>query len=235
VVEIGESNLLQTAGEDGRAIAADMIDDRAARRCRGIYARFGKRALDVILVLLSAPIVGPVILLLALLVRSDGGPALYGQKRVGRDGNLFTLWKLRSMAIDADAALEGYLNANPEARAEWDRTQKLRHDPRITRHGHTLRRSSLDELPQLWNVLMGDMSIVGPRPFLPEQQEMYPGSAYYAMRPGLTCFWQTGDRNDSSFAARAIDDARYAREMSMVVDVTLIKKTVGVVMRQTGV
>lgn len=212
-----------------------MIDDRAARRCRGIYARFGKRALDVILVLLSAPIVGPVILLLALLVRSDGGPALYGQKRVGRDGNLFTLWKLRSMAIDADAALEGYLNANPEARAEWDRTQKLRHDPRITRHGHTLRRSSLDELPQLWNVLMGDMSIVGPRPFLPEQQEMYPGSAYYAMRPGLTCFWQTGDRNDSSFAARAIDDARYAREMSMVVDVTLIKKTVGVVMRQTGV
>lgn len=185
--------------------------------------------------LLSVPIVGPVILLLALLVRSDGGPAFYGQKRIGRGGKSFMLWKLRSMVIDADAALEGYLNDNPEARAEWDHSQKLRRDPRITRHGATLRRSSLDELPQLWNVLMGEMSIVGPRPFLPEQQDMYPGHAYYTLRPGLTCFWQTGDRNDTSFAARAIDDARYAREISMVTDVTLIKRTVGVVMRQTGV
>lgn len=212
-----------------------MMDDRIAQSGRGVYARFGKRVLDILLVLLSAPVIAPVILLLALLVRSDGGPAFYGQKRVGRDGKLFTLWKLRSMAVDADAALEGYLNANPDARAEWDRTQKLRHDPRITRHGSTLRRSSLDELPQLWNVLRGDMSIVGPRPFMPEQTEMYPGSAYYTMRPGLTCFWQTGDRNDSSFAARAIDDARYAREMSLGTDVSLIRKTVGVVMRQTGV
>jgi exopolysaccharide production protein ExoY len=227
--------VLQTAGKESRTIVTDMADNREERCVRGVYSRFGKRALDILLVLLSAPIIAPVIILLALLVRTDGGPAFYGQKRVGRDGRLFTLWKLRSMAIDADAALEGYLNANPDAREEWDRTQKLRHDPRITRHGQTLRRSSLDELPQLWNVLMGDMSIVGPRPFLPEQIEMYPGSAYYAMRPGLTCFWQTGDRNDSSFAARAIDDARYAREMSLVIDVTLIRKTVGVVMRQTGV
>ena len=166
-----------------------MMDDRIAQSGRGVYARFGKRVLDILLVLLSAPVI----------------------------------------------ALEGYLNANPDARAEWDRTQKLRHDPRITRHGSTLRRSSLDELPQLWNVLRGDMSIVGPRPFMPEQTEMYPGSAYYTMRPGLTCFWQTGDRNDSSFAARAIDDARYAREMSLGTDVSLIRKTIGVVMRQTGV
>ncbi|MFT6773919.1 MAG: exopolysaccharide production protein ExoY [Paracoccaceae bacterium] len=234
-MDIGAAILLQTAGKDGRVVTTDGADHGALRRGRGAYARFGKRALDITLVLLSVPIVGPVILLLALLVRSDGGPAFYGQKRIGRGGKSFMLWKLRSMVIDADAALEGYLNDNPEARAEWDHSQKLRRDPRITRHGATLRRSSLDELPQLWNVLMGEMSIVGPRPFLPEQQDMYPGHAYYTLRPGLTCFWQTGDRNDTSFAARAIDDARYAREISMVTDVTLIKRTVGVVMRQTGV
>ena len=119
--------MLQTTGEKSRT----MLDDRAAQRVRGVYPRYGKRLLDIALVLISAPIVAPVILLLALLVRKDGGPAFYGQKRVGRNGKLFTLWKLRSMAIDADAALEGYLNANPDARAEWDRTQKLRHDPRI--------------------------------------------------------------------------------------------------------
>lgn len=200
-----------------------------------MYRRYGKRILDIVLVICSAPLVGPVVLLLALLVRSDGGPAFYGQKRVGKDGRLFTLWKLRSMVVDADAALQGYLDANPEARAEWDRDQKLKRDPRITRWGATLRKSSLDELPQLWNVLRGDMSIVGPRPFMPEQTEMYPSSAYYTMRPGLTCFWQTGDRNDASFASRAVDDARYAREMSLGVDITLIYRTVGVMLRATGV
>ena len=201
----------------------------------GLYRRFGKRALDIALVLLAAPMVSPVIALLVILVRTDGGPAFYGQNRVGKDGRLFKLWKLRSMVVDADARLEECLASDPAARAEWDRSQKLRNDPRITRWGAALRKSSLDELPQLWNVLRGDMSLVGPRPFLPEQTEMYPGGAYYMMRPGLTCFWQTGDRNDSSFAARAIDDARYAREMSMGTDVTLIFKTFGVMMRATGV
>ena len=201
----------------------------------GAYRRFGKRALDIALVLLAAPMVLPVIALLVILVRTDGGPAFYGQNRVGRDARLFKLWKLRSMVVDADARLEECLASDPAARAEWDRSQKLRNDPRITRWGAALRKSSLDELPQLWNVLRGDMSLVGPRPFLPEQTEMYPGGAYYMMRPGLTCFWQTGDRNDSSFAARAIDDARYAREMSMGTDITLIFKTFGVMMRATGV
>ncbi|MGG7566139.1 sugar transferase [Rhodovulum sp. DZ06] len=191
--------------------------------------------MDIVLVLLAAPMVAPVILFLALLVRTDGGPAFYYQKRVGKDGKLFNLWKLRSMVVDADKALADYLDADPAAKAEWDRCQKLRRDPRITRWGGVLRKSSLDELPQLWNVLRGDMSLVGPRPFMPEQAEMYPGGAYYTMRPGLTCFWQTGDRNDSSFAARAIDDARYAREMSMGIDLVLIFRTFGVMMRQTGV
>jgi lipopolysaccharide/colanic/teichoic acid biosynthesis glycosyltransferase len=213
----------------------EMNDIMRSAERRGAYLRFGKRVLDILLVVGSAPVVAPVIMVLALIVRLDGGPAFYGQDRVGRGGKLFKLWKLRSMVTDADAALEGYLSSNPDARAEWDHAQKLRKDPRITRHGATLRKSSLDELPQLWNVLMGEMSIVGPRPFLPEQSEMYPGQAYYELRPGLTCFWQTGDRNDSSFAARAIDDARYAREMSLITDVKLINRTVGVMMRQTGV
>ena len=225
--------MLQPVRPEGTATPAEA--DLSGAERTGIYGRIFKRALDIFLVLAAAPMVGPVILLLALLVRSDGGPAFYSQKRVGKDGKLFNLWKLRSMVVDADAALAGYLESDPAAKAEWDKTQKLKNDPRITRWGGVLRKSSLDELPQLWNVLRGDMSLVGPRPFLPEQTEMYPGGAYFLMRPGLTCFWQTGDRNDSSFAARAIDDARYAREMSLGTDVSLIFKTFGVMLRQTGV
>lgn len=208
------------------------IDGDAATQ--GFYARHGKRALDLLLVILSAPVVLPVVLLLALLIRIEGGPAFYGQPRVGRGGRLFTCWKLRSMVVDADERLAAHLAANPAAALEWQERQKLRDDPRVTKVGALLRATSLDELPQLWNVLLGDMSLVGPRPFMPEQEKLYPGRAYYAMRPGLTGYWQVGDRNDSSFAARAVHDARYAREISLGVDLATIAATIRVIVRPTG-
>ena len=200
----------------------------------GPYARFGKRALDIVAVILAAPFVLPVLALLALLAMLDGGPAFYGQTRVGRGGRKFTCWKIRTMVRDADSKLDACLAADPAAAAEWRETQKLRNDPRVTPVGRFMRAMSLDELPQLWNVLIGDMSLVGPRPFLPEQQHLYPGSAYYSLRPGLTGFWQVGDRNDATFAARAVDDARYAREMSLGTDLATIARTVAVVARGTG-
>ncbi|WP_287885618.1 MULTISPECIES: sugar transferase [Paracoccus] len=201
---------------------------------RSLYARFGKRPLDVTAVLLAAPIVLTVVLILALVIWWHGEKPFYTQLRVGRSGRSFRLWKLRTMVEDADKRLAEYLAANPEAKAEWDLTQKLKNDPRITATGRFLRKTSLDELPQLWNVLRGDMSIVGPRPMMIEQAPLYPGADYYHLRPGVTGLWQISDRNDSTFAARATFDARYAADLSLRGDVGIIARTVGVVLRCTG-
>ncbi|ATQ54830.1 sugar transferase [Paracoccus yeei] len=198
------------------------------------YARFIKRPLDIVALLLAAPIVLPVVLILALIVAFQGGKPFYSQMRVGRSGRAFRLWKLRTMVVDADARLAEYLAANPAAKAEWDATQKLKKDPRITSAGRFLRKTSLDELPQLWNVLIGDMSIVGPRPMMLDQAQLYPGADYYHLRPGVTGLWQISDRNDSTFAARATFDAKYAADLSFAGDLSIIARTVGVVVRCTG-
>ncbi len=200
----------------------------------GPYARWFKRALDLTLVVAAMPAVVPVVAVLAAVVAVDGGAPFYAQERIGRDGRVFRMWKLRSMVRDADLRLHGHLAADPVARAEWDRTQKLRHDPRVTATGRLLRRSSLDELPQLWNVLTGDMSLVGPRPMMPAQRGMYPGASYYRMRPGITGFWQTAGRHRTSFAARAEFDADYEAALSLQTDLRLLWRTLSVVARGTG-
>ena len=201
----------------------------------GLYQNYLKRMMDICLVLISAPVSVPTILIFALLVRRDGGPAFYSHLRVGRNGKLFRCVKLRTMVDDADAQLETFLAHNPAQAQEWEKTQKLQHDPRITPFGRFLRKSSIDELPQLWCVLKGDMSLVGPRPFLPSQQELYKGRSYYGLRPGLTGIWQVTERNSTSFSARAKFDGLYAREVSLWTDVKLMFSTVGVVLRGTGV
>ena len=203
-------------------------------RRTGFYRGGAKRALDVLLIVLSLPVALPVIAFLALLVMRDGHAPFYTQARVGKDGRIFRFWKLRSMIWDADARLADHLASDPEARAEWDHTQKLKCDPRITRFGNFLRKSSLDELPQLWNVLKGDMSLVGPRPMMAGQQVLYPGTAYYALRPGITGSWQVSDRNESSFAARADFDTAYEETLSFAADLHILAATVGAVVRGTG-
>jgi exopolysaccharide production protein ExoY len=200
----------------------------------GIYRHLFKRVLDVTAVVLAAPFVVPMVAGLALAVKRDGGSAFYCQNRIGAGGKVFRMWKLRSMVADADARLERHLAENPAARREWDRTQKLRQDPRITPFGHLLRRSSMDELPQLWNVLRGDMSLVGPRPMMVEQEPLYPGTAYVRMRPGITGHWQTSGRNATTFAARAEFDAAYERDLSLGTDLRILARTVKVVLRCTG-
>lgn len=201
---------------------------------RNPYRSGLKRALDVVLVCLTLPFAAPFILLMALLVALDGGRPFYSQPRVGRHGRIYTIWKIRSMVIDADAKLDVYLQGNPQARAEWSHSQKLRFDPRITKVGKLLRKTSIDELPQIWNVLRGDMSLVGPRPMMPEQRSLYPGQAYYALRPGITGFWQVSDRNNSSFSARADFDADYHKRLSFLTDMQVLAKTATVVLRGTG-
>jgi exopolysaccharide production protein ExoY len=198
------------------------------------YRSFFKRLLDSFVVLISAPFMLPIIGLLALLVAIEGGSPFYHQVRIGRKGRPYKMWKLRTMVIGADEKLEAYLAQNASAKLEWESTQKLISDPRITRFGRMLRKTSLDELPQLWNVLKGDMSLVGPRPMMPFQQELYPGSAYYKLRPGITGPWQVTDRNTSTFAERARFDAGYDQNLSLKTDLRLLRATVRVVVKGTG-
>ena len=198
------------------------------------YSGFGKRFLDVSLAIIAFIPLLAIMIILVPLIMLDGGNPFYFQERIGRNGKRFRMWKLRSMVPHADAALASYLQQNPEAKAEWNHSQKLRYDPRITRIGRIIRKTSLDELPQLWNVLMGDMSMVGPRPMMPCQRGMYPGTAYYALRPGITGFWQISARNKSGFSERAAFDTDYLHQLSFTTDVKVLLRTVGVVLRGTG-
>ncbi len=200
----------------------------------GYYGRVFKRVFDLFLVLISAPIVMTVVAVLSLIIARDGHSPFYKQARIGKNGRIFTMWKLRTMVHDAESRLENHLETDEGAREEWHKKQKLAKDPRITSFGQFLRKSSLDELPQLLNVLVGDMSIVGPRPMLPKQRDLYPGKAYYSLRPGVTGYWQITDRNNSTFAERAKFDNRYCEDLSFSTDVSIMWSTVGVIFRGTG-
>ncbi len=221
-------------------VSPGEIDDlfapvSVASRLATIYRVYLKRGLDIVLVLLAALPTVLVLGVLCLVIIRDGASPFYRQLRVGRHGRSFRMWKLRSMVPNADRLLEAYLADNPVARAEWDPRQKLEHDPRITRIGRLIRATSLDELPQLWNVLRGDMSLVGPRPMMVSQTSIYPGTAYYALRPGITGYWQTSVRNESSFVQRADFDTQYLRDLSIGTDLALMARTVRVVVKGTGV
>ena len=200
----------------------------------GIYRNAFKRVLDVTAIVMAAPVVVPVVLGLAVLIARDGGKPFSSQMRVGKGGKRFRMWKLRSMVCDADDRMEDYLASHPEARLEWDTTQKLRDDPRITKMGKILRQTSLDELPQLWNVLIGEMSLVGPRPIMVSQQMIYPGVSYYLLRPGCTGYWQTAGRNRTTFEARAEYDSAYEENLSLKTDIKILFDTIGVMVKGTG-
>jgi lipopolysaccharide/colanic/teichoic acid biosynthesis glycosyltransferase len=201
----------------------------------GAYRAVGKRVLDVLLVILASPLALLLVGVSALLLWIEGGAPFYRQARLGKDGNRFAILKLRTMVRDADRLLETYLESDPEMRAEWETLQKLRNDPRITPIGAFLRKTSLDELPQLWNVLRGEMSLVGPRPMMIEQLTMYGNPEhYFALRPGITGYWQVSQRNDSAFSARTALDAAYNYNMSLVEDAKVLLRTVGAVIRRTG-
>ncbi|WP_410349007.1 sugar transferase [Yoonia sp.] len=203
---------------------------------RSVYRSFGKRILDIMLVVLSLPVALPLILILALLVMRDGKVPFFGHRRVGRNGREFTCWKIRTMVPDAALRLQEHLAKNPDARAEWDANFKLDNDPRITRLGDFLRRSSLDELPQLWNILKGEMSIVGPRPITVPELAFYDRHVdrYLAMRPGLTGLWQVSGRNDLNYDERVRLDAAYNRLCNPALDTVIVARTALAVMARTG-
>ena len=199
-----------------------------------LYDGLGKRLFDLAFVALIALPVLLVLAVLSILIAMDGHSPFYVQKRLGMHGRIFRMYKLRSMVPNADKVLTAYLDSNPEARAEWDRNQKLKKDPRVTWVGRLIRKTSLDELPQFLNVLKGEMSVVGPRPMMTDQRDLYPGTEHYEMRPGITGAWQTSVRNESSFAQRAEYDRDYFYHLSLLTDLKIVLRTFGVVVRATG-
>lgn len=219
---------------DVRKLQSQIDIDMPRRYGVVLYRRVAKRIFDVLFVLVAAVPAVMILLPLMAIIALDGRSPIYIQRRIGLNGKVFRMFKLRSMIAGADEVLEHYLSKNPEARREWDVTQKLKSDPRITPFGHFIRKSSLDELPQLFNVLNGTMSIVGPRPMMVNQRDLYPGAAYYAMRPGITGYWQISERNDCSFSDRSTYDTKYYREMSLGTDISVLASTVKVVLRGTG-
>lgn len=179
----------------------------------------------------------PAFLVLAALVKLDGGPAFYAHQRIGRGGRSFGCLKFRSMVIDSDRRLAELLARDPAARAEWEATRKLKNDPRVTWVGRFLRATSLDELPQLINVLLGDMSLVGPRPVIAAELAAYYGAAaqhYMSVRPGITGPWQVSGRSDTSYAQRVALDVAYATNPSLLNDIRILLRTPAAVLARRG-
>ncbi len=198
--------------------------------------RFFKRLFDIVVASLALMIFSPIFLALTAIVKLDGGGAFFQHKRLGLNGKAFRCLKFRSMVTNADIVLHKTLAENPAAREEWQRDHKLRNDPRITFIGGILRRTSLDELPQLYNVLRGDMSIVGPRPIIMAETKKYNNdiSHYYRVRPGITGLWQVSGRNDVSYAQRVQMDSWYVRNWSLWHDIAIICKTFPVIIKRNG-
>ena len=215
-----------------------LIFGSLASLVRGFtYGKFVKRSTDLLICLLLIPFILPIIAIVALMVRRDGGPAFFGHTRVGRNGEEFKCWKIRSMVPDAKQRLEKLLSDSPHARAQWKSERKLDDDPRITRFGNFLRKSSLDELPQLWNVVCGQMSLVGPRPVPRDELDQNYGQhrlTYLKMRPGITGLWQVSGRNDVTYAERVQMDVDYFKSLSLSLDLGIIMRTAMAVLNRTG-
>ena len=196
-----------------------------------------KRVFDVIFSLIGMILLSPVFLLIAVIIKMDSkGPVFYVQKRIGLNGKLFKIYKFRTMVVGADKKLRKYLEENPEAQEEYGKYKKLNEDPRTTKVGEFLRKTSLDELPQLINILRGEMSIVGPRPYLlkekKDMREFY--EPIVTCKPGLTCIWQVSGRSNLSFEQRLNLDMEYLKNKSLRMDFVLILKTFTKILKSEG-
>lgn len=195
-----------------------------------------KRSFDLLVGSLLALLLSPVFLVVGIWIMCDGGNPIYGHPRVGRNGKVFTCYKFRSMVRNSQKELDHLLATDAQARAEWEKDFKLRNDPRITRIGHFLRKSSLDELPQLWNVIRGEMSLVGPRPVIQQELALYGDSTgYYLMaKPGMTGLWQVSGRNNVDYETRVYFDAWYVKNWSLWNDIVIMFKTIEIVFKSEG-
>ena len=199
-------------------------------------SRFLKRTMDIVLSFGLILILSPIFLILYLLIYIDGGKPIYKHPRIGRDGKLFNCFKFRSMVLDSEEILSELLKQDPECKSEWEKEFKLKNDPRVTKIGSFIRRTSLDELPQLFNVLIGQMSLVGPRPITEKELAFYENNVdYYLMaKPGITGLWQVSGRNDIDYETRVYFDSWYVKNWSLWNDIAILFKTIKVVFKRSG-
>jgi exopolysaccharide production protein ExoY len=233
---VTETSTLPLVGHSLTIIANDQDVPDAAAAGPGPGGATSKRLMDVCVAALLLAMSLPVILGLMLWVALDGGQPLFAHQRIGRDGRSFRCWKIRSMVPGAEAMLAPLLATDEVRAAEWARDFKLTDDPRVTWAGGFLRRSRFDELPQLWNVLVGEMSLVGPRPVTREELLRYGRVAplYCAVRPGLTGLWQVEGNETTSYSNRVELDRRYILDRSFAGDIFIVLRTVTVMLRRTG-
>ncbi|MCQ2610464.1 MAG: undecaprenyl-phosphate galactose phosphotransferase WbaP [Treponema sp.] len=226
-----------------QAIGIEIVDFSgllgmaSTNRLKRRFNLFIKRCIDLLMIFVSAPVIIPVCLFIALCIKlSSKGPVFYGHERLGKNGKKFKAWKFRSMVIDADAKLKEILEKDPKLREEWKKTQKLENDPRITGIGKFLRKTSLDELPQLWNIFTGQMSFVGPRPIVDNEVKRYGDSFEYvfSVTPGLSGMWQISGRSTTDYNDRILLDTYYIQNWSIWLDIWIILKTVFVVLLGKG-
>lgn len=205
-------------------------------RMRPFYGNVIKRIFDVCVGLALAALLAPLVLLIWLMLRAQGKGAIFAHERIGRGGRVFRCYKFRTMIPDAERVLQSLLDRDPVAREEWARDHKLKCDPRVTAMGGFLRKTSLDELPQLWNVIVGDMSIVGPRPIVECELIRYGDAVndYFSVRPGVTGLWQVSGRNHISYDERVALDSRYAGELGFWMDVSILLRTPLVILLARG-
>jgi exopolysaccharide production protein ExoY len=241
---------LQTEGVIETGLEADgAVESASESSARTAVARYpatelapsggaavAKRLLDVIGAIVLGVVFSPLIVVIVFLMRKGSGSVIYRHRRVGRSGRMFACLKFRTMVPNADQVLRDLLESNPELQAEWVRDHKLRNDPRVTRLGRFLRRTSLDELPQLLNVLRGEMSLVGPRPVVREELLRYGRNVgtYLAAKPGITGLWQVTGRNNTDYRRRVVLDTYYVRNQNLLLDLYILAKTTGVVLGGKG-
>ena len=209
------------------------VQNNLARKSNRII----KRIFDIVVTICGGFFILPFMLFIAVIIYLDSeGPIIYKQKRIGQNGKEFNFYKFRSMVKNADIILEEYLNTHESEKIEWQKNFKLKNDPRVTKIGRIIRKTSIDELPQLWNVLIGDMSLVGPRPLLPNEVERYNSyiEDYKLVLPGLTGVWQVSGRSDTTFEQRAIMDSWYIHNWSIWIDIVYLLKTVLAVVKSKG-
>lgn len=199
---------------------------------RGVYFAVGKRLVDISICLIGLIFLAPLITIIIFMIKlSDGGPSIYAHRRIGKGGKEFRLYKFRTMAIGADELLEKYLMENPEAKIEWESNRRITLDPRITKVGKVLRRMNLDSLPSILNVIIGDMSLVGPAPMVSAEAKLYPGRAYYRLKPGLTGIWQIRNHALSSYDHRARLDDLYEAHMSLSKDLSILARSLKITIK----
>jgi Undecaprenyl-phosphate galactose phosphotransferase WbaP len=222
------------ASSDAAALPSTLTESEFSSIKKSTY--LAKRAFDIAGAVFLGLLFAPLVLAIITLIRIEGQPVLFWHKRIGRNGRPFHCLKFRTMVRNAEQVLRHLLNEHPEMRDEWTKNFKLRNDPRITRTGRVLRLTSLDELPQLWNVLRGEMSLVGPRPIVRAELLRYGRNAtrYLAVKPGLTGLWQVKGRSDTSYRRRVAMDKFYVRNQSMMLDIYILAATPAAVLRRNG-